>query len=147
MLQRNQIAQDPYLLSEHFDRPLRPIAEKAVRRWFNRDRLDEVLREAYEAYPDAELVYAIDIGGRQMSSNLHPDHTDRDAYWQDLSQRPIAVPLRALSDDNFRGAFVCDTYISQVTQHSCLTVMMGVRSDAALLGFIAIDFVVEEQSE
>lgn len=140
MLQPEKLDHDPASVSERFDRPLRPIVDKAVRCWFNRDRLDDVLADVLRAFPDCELVYAIDIGGRQMSSNLHPDHIDRDAYWQDLSGRPIAVPLGALSDHNFRGAFLCDTYISKVTHRSCVTVMTGVRSGTTLLGFIALDF-------
>lgn len=127
-------------LSQRFDKALRDAAQNAAPRWFNRTWLDEVLLPLLKQFPDCELVYAIDVGGRQMSSNLHQDRIDADAYWQDLSQRPIAMPLRALGSDAHGKAFVCDTYISKATNRSCLTVMFGVRSDSALLGFIALDF-------
>ena len=136
----SSLADHAGVLSDYFERPLRSIANRAMTVWFNRDRLDRVLEEVLVACDDCELVYAIDVGGRQMSSNVQPGGADRSAYWQDLSQRPIAVPLRVLSDDNFRGAFVCDAYISQVTRRPCATLMYGVRSEASLLGFIAADF-------
>lgn len=75
-----------------------------------------------------------------MSSNIQPDHLDTSAYWQDLSERPITIPLRTLSDTSFRSAFMCDAYVSRVTKRPCVTAMYGVRSESSLLGFIAVDF-------
>jgi hypothetical protein len=45
-----------------------------------------------------------------------------------------------LDNAAFRGALLCDVYISQVTQRDCVTVMQGVTSGSSLLGYIAADF-------
>ena len=126
-------------LCRQYDAPLRAIARRAVRVWFNRERLDQVLAETIEGCPHCELVYAIDASGRQISSNVQADAIDPAAYGQDLSRRPYAVRLTVLNNAAFRGAFLCDAYISQVNQRPCVTVMCGVTSGPTTLGYIAAD--------
>lgn len=128
-------------LSRHIDKPLRDIARRCVKSWFDRNGLDRLLSESLGLLAGCELIYAMDTGGRQISSNICRDSVDRDAYGQDLSRRPYVVSLSALNDAGFRGGFLCDTYISRVTQHPCITFMYRVRSGPALLGYIAADFL------
>jgi hypothetical protein len=137
---RETFEQEYEVLSQHFDAPLRVIARRSVRLWFNRERLDQLLAECIGVLKNCELVYAIGADGRQVSSNIRPNSIDPDAYGQDLSQRPYAVSLSVLNNAAFRGAFLCDAYTSQVTQRDCVTVMYGVTSGSALLGYIAADF-------
>jgi hypothetical protein len=122
------------------DAPLRRIARRSVRVWFNRERLDRVLSDSAGSCPHCDLLYAIDTDGRQVSSNIRGAHIDPAAYGQDLSRRPYAVSLAVLNNAAFLGAFLCDTYLSQVTQRPCVTVMYGVTSGQSVLGFIAADF-------
>jgi hypothetical protein len=44
-----------------------------------------------------------------------------------------------LSNAAFQRTFLCDVYISQVTQRPCVTVMRGVTWGTSTLGFIAAD--------
>ena len=132
--------QESDALATPFDRPLRDIARKSVKVWFNRGRLDRLLTEIITAFPDCELVYALDESGRQISSNINNADVDVSAYGQDLSRRPIAVPLSALNSVELRRAYLCDAYISQVTQRPCVTVMYTVSSGSSVLGYIAADF-------
>ncbi len=136
---RDSVNKDHEALCRHFDAPLRAIARRAVRVWFNRDRLDQVLSENIGACPDCDLIYAIDANGRQVSSNIQADAIDESAYGQDLSRRPYSVRLSVLNNPAFGGAFLCEPYISQVTQRPCVTVMCGVTSGSTTLGFIAAD--------
>jgi hypothetical protein len=136
---RNTEHKDHKALCASFDAPLRQIARRAVRVWFNHDRLDQVLAEHVPSCPFCELIYAIDAAGRQVSSNIHANHIDRSAYGQDLSRRPYSVSLAVLNNAAFGGAFVCDAYISQVTQSLCVTVMFGVTRGRTALGFVAAD--------
>lgn len=128
------------ILGQRYDAPLRLIARRSIRVWFNRERLDRVLLENAGICPHCELLYAIDGDGRQVSSNVRTGTIDPDAYGQDLSRRPYAVSLAVLNNAAFQGAFVCDTYLSQVTRRPCVTVMYGVTSGPSVLGFIAADF-------
>lgn len=127
-------------LSKRFDEPLRAIARRSVKVWFNCDRLDRELSAVIKIFPLCELVYAIDADGHQVSSNIFRDSIDRSAFGQDLSKRPIAVSLFALSNASQRGAFLCDAYISRVSRRPCLTVMYTVTSGPSTMGFIAADF-------
>jgi hypothetical protein len=121
------------------DPPLRTIARRALRVWFNRERLDRMLSEGISECPQCELIYAIDPDGRQLSSNVYASAIDEGAYGQDLSRRPYSVTLSVLNNAAYQGAFVCDTYISQVTLRPCMTVMCAVTSGPTVLGFVAAD--------
>lgn len=137
---RNRQTVDYDRLGAQLDAPLRLIARRSVRVWFNQDRLDQVLRDNVGICPHCELIYAIDSDGRQVSSNIRASHIDAAAFGQDLSRRPYAVSLAVLSNAAFQGAFACDTYLSQVTHRPCITVLYGVTSGQTVLGFIAADF-------
>lgn len=137
---RKYFEQDCDALSQRLGGQLRVIAGQSVRVWFNRDRLDMLLSGYVGVLTECELIYAIDIDGRQVSSNIHTNSIDVSAYGQDLSRRPYAVSLSVLNDAAFGGAFACKAYTSQVSQHSCVTVMHGVTSNSSLMGYIAADF-------
>lgn len=138
------LLEDQTALCALFDAPLRRIARRAVRVWFNRDRLDQVLSQTGSEPLQYDLIYAIDTDGRQVSSNIYRDSIDRSAYGQDLSRRPYSVTTSVLNNAAFKGAFLCDVYISQVTQRSCVTVMRGVTWGTSTLGFIAADLDVQQ---
>lgn len=132
--------QDYEELRRRFDSPLRAIARHAVKSWFNQSRLDRLLAERVDLLEGCDLIYAMNADGRQVSSNIHRDSIDSGAYGQDLSRRPYVVSLAALNKGSFHGGFVCDTYISRVTRHPCVTLMYRVSSGQSLLGYIAADF-------
>ena len=81
--------------------PLRTIARRAVRVWFNRQRLDALLSEVIRDCLQCDLIYAIDTDGRQVSSNIHEDAIDPGSYGQDLSHRPYLVTMPLLSNAAF----------------------------------------------
>jgi len=140
---RDSFVQDWEVLSQRLDGKLRVIAKQSLTVWFNRDRLDGLLAEYIGVLDDCELIYAIDVDGRQVSSNIHTNAIDIGAYGQDLSRRPYAVSLSVLNNAAFHGAFACKAYTSQVSLHPCVTVMYGVTSGSSLLGYIAADFYPE----
>lgn len=136
---RETVRHDNETLCDLFEAPMRALAKRAVRVWFNRSRLDRVLSEAEELRRASDLLYAIDTNGRQLSSNFHKDRIDYSAYGQDLSHRPYSVTTTVLNNAAFQGAFLCDAYISQITRRPCITLMCGVTSGPTTLGFIAAD--------
>ena len=137
---RGATRQDHESLSERFGGRLRVIAKQSVTYWFNQDRLDKLLAQYIGALEGCELLYAIDAGGRQVSSNVYPTSIDTSAYGQDLSQRPYSVSLSVLSNIARQGAFACDAYISHATARPCITLMYGVTSESSLMGLVAADF-------
>lgn len=136
---RETSIQEHEALSRYFDGQLRVVAKRSATVWFNRDRLDRLLGEYVGVLRNCELIYAIDAGGRQVSSNIHPDSIDVSAYGQDLSKRPYAVSLSMLNNVASHGAFECRTYVSKITQRPCVTVMYGVNAQSSLLGYITAD--------
>ncbi len=132
---------DPAAVCEWYEGALRALARRAVRVWFNRERLDKALAAALAADPRLgdELIYAIGADGRQVSSNISRGGIDRSAYGQDLSLRPYSIPPAVLHNTAFQGAFLCETYVSRLTQLPCATLIYGVTSAATALGFLAMD--------
>ncbi len=132
---------DRAAICQGYEGALRALARRAVRVWFNHQRLDEALAAALAADTrlDGELIYAIGADGRQVSSNVTPSGVDPGAYHQDLSTRPYSVPPAVLHNTAFQGAFLCETYISQLTQLPCATLLYGVTSGPTALGFLAMD--------
>ena len=136
---RDTVQQQHEALCAFFDTPLRVIARRAVRVWFNRERLDRVLADNIAICPGVDLLYAIDLNGRQVSSNIFADSVEHQAYGQNLSRRPYSISLSVLNNPAFAGAFLSDVYVSQVTGRPCVTVMYGVTCGPTALGFLAAD--------
>lgn len=127
-------------LADRFGGRMRVIARLAVTYWFSREKLDKLLAEYVSSLESCELIYAIDQGGRQVSSNIYPATIDERGYGQDLSQRPYVVNLSVLSSLARQEAFAYHEYVSKATGEPCYTVMYGVTTESELLGFIAADF-------
>lgn len=136
--------EDHEAIGRELEHRLRVIARQSVAVWFNRDRLDGLLASYIGVLDRCELLYAIDRGGRQVSSNIEADAIDVAAYGQDLSGRPYSVSLRVLQDPRKYGAFACRRYTSQITFQPCVTVMYAVSAGTTMLGYIAADVRVDE---
>lgn len=136
---RDTVQQVNAALCAHYEAPLRMLARRAVRVWFNRERLDQLLADTLQHRLRCDLLYAINSDGRQLSSNVCQDHTDRGAYGQYLSQRPYSVTTSVLNNAAYQGMFLGDAYVSQVTRRPCITLMCGVTCGPTTLGFIAAD--------
>ena len=136
------LEEDHEAIGREFEHRLRVVARQAVSVWFIRDRLDSLLASYIGVLDRCELLYAIDSGGRQVSSNIEADSINVAAYGQDLSNRPYSVSLRVLQDPRKSGAFACRRYTSQITLQPCVTVMYAVTAGSSLLGYIAADIRV-----
>ena len=143
---RDTLYQNSEALVTLYHAPTRALASRAVRVWFNRGRLDQLLCEDVTGFPECDMVYAIDSDGIQVSSNICEASIDRSAYGQDLSHRPYHITIPHLNNAAFREAFLCEVYISRLTQRPCVTVLRGVTIGLATLGFIAADLNVSALS-
>jgi hypothetical protein len=139
---RKTVYQNHVALVTLYHAPMRALASRAVRVWFNRGRLDQLFCEDIKDFPECDMLYAIDANGIQVSSNICEASIDRGAYGQDLSHRPYHVTIPNLNDAAFQEAFLCEVYISRLTQRPCVTVLRGVTVGPVTLGFIAADLNV-----
>lgn len=139
---RKTVYQNQEALVTLYNAPMRALASRAVRVWFNHARLDQLLCENITEFLECDMLYAIDANGIQVSSNICEASIDRNAYRQDLSHRPYHVTIPHLNDAAFQKAFLCEVYISHLTQSPCVTVLRGVTVGPATLGFIAADLDV-----
>ncbi len=129
------------LLRDYLHEPMVGLAAQCADVWGCRQSVDEILGNRVmqagqcAGMPSCELLYAVDIEGRQISSNISQEYWDGSAIGQDLSMRPY-FSTRGESD----RVSLSDIYISQTTRRSCLTAIYQVTEGDTHLGFIAADF-------
>lgn len=133
------------LLTVYLHEPMVGLAKQCAEVWGSRKSVDNVLGTRVvqaggcAGMPSCELLYAVDVEGRQISSNISRGHRDNSAVGQNLSSRPY------FSTDNTRGELsLSDVYISKVTRRSCLTAICRVVDNGIHKGFIAADFRLSE---
>jgi hypothetical protein len=95
-------------LSEHFSGRLRVIAKLSVTYWFNHDKLDKLLAQYIGSLEGCELIYAIDQGGRQVSSNIYPAKIDDSGY---------ATEIMFTDHGTIIIEFLCVTIVWFTTDH------------------------------
>ncbi len=135
------ILQRKELLRGYLHEPMLLLAEQCAEVWGSTESVDMVLGTRVlqagqcSGMPSCELLYAVDIEGRQVSSNISQDQSDSSVVGQDLSKRPYFSTKDA---DN--TVSLSDVYISKATRRSCLTAVCRVVSDNRQQGFIVADF-------
>jgi hypothetical protein len=115
---------------------LRSVAAACTGHWHDREALDAWLQQQFAGICCCQLLYVIDMQGRQRSSNVSRAGIDAQACGQNLSGRPY---LSGYSQA--RNFILSDVYISRFDRRSCVTALHGVRNPAGeLLGYLAADF-------
>lgn len=110
--------------------------------WANPDELTRTLQQDLRKLPHCQLLYAIDISGKQVSANISRPQIDNTWRGQDLSARPY---LRG--NLPFRGMTLSAAYLSQRSLQPCITAVQAVHYQDTLLGFIAADFHIKDLPE
>jgi len=142
----NSISQRKARLFDYLKGSMQNVVEHGVDVWTEQQKLDATLQHCFNSHPvlkRANLMYAIDAKGVQLSSNIYRDHIDESGYGQSLSSRPYF--LNELPEQGIRLSSV---YIDKLDGHSCISVVKAVRelsnedSDelGKLLGYIVADF-------
>lgn len=119
--------------------PLRQLADICACHWQQPSVIDGRLKEFLEQKTDhrCRLLYAIDINGRQYSSNISDDGIDDTIVGQDLTHRPY---LENLVEQRESSVILSDVYIDKKTHKPCITAMHRIERDGDIIGFIAADF-------
>jgi len=127
-------------LVEH---PLERLAERCAEVWMDADALDKIFLEAHKDIPFAHLLFALNIDGIQVSSNVEPGG-EADESWRGLDQSNRPYLMKNLP---YRGVILSSVYISLRTHKQCITVLHAVNKDEKLLGFICADFSMADIPE
>lgn len=122
--------------------PLQELADLCAPSWHDRALLDDALWCYLRSKVNhrCRMLYAIDLDGRQLSSNISADETDDSNIGQDLSDRPY-LGLVEQMQDNFALSTV---YLDKRRRRPCITALQRVLSNGETLGYIAADFSLKE---
>jgi hypothetical protein len=124
------------------DKPLEELAERCARVWPDADALDAVLVEGHNYIPYTHLLFALNIDGIQLSSNVGAHEIDTGWRNRDQSTRPYLM-----KNLPYRGVMLSSVYLSLRTFKQCITALHAVTRDGELLGFVAADFSVSDLPE
>ena len=133
-------------LFDYLKDSMQNVVEHGIEVWEDREKLDATLQHCFDSHPvlkRANLLYAINANGKQVSSRIYPDHVEEGAYGQDLSDRPYF-----LSELPQQGIRLSPVYVNKLDGQSCISVVKAVREVAKddsrelgrLLGYIVADF-------
>ena len=126
-------------LAEAIELPLKEIATALSSVWPNIEQEDELLLKQQKTVPHCDLLYTLDVNGRQISSNINLHGADPSMRGQDLSQRSFfnaSLP--------YRGMTLSKVYLSDRSLQSCITAIHAISQDDKLLGFLAADFNISD---
>ncbi|HEB85417.1 MAG TPA: hypothetical protein ENI68_00125 [Gammaproteobacteria bacterium] len=119
--------------------PMAELARACVTDWNDSDKLDILLQKNIPLLPHCHLIYAVDMQGRLISSNINADNVDISWRGTDLSDRPYLKTSLP-----YQGYTISQVYVSRQTLKFCISVMHPVRDGMTVSGFIAADFDVED---
>ncbi len=132
---KESIYQQREMLGRMLHEPLAQIAKKCIPAWGDRDKLDQVLLDAFPKIPHCTYLYVLDAQGVQICDNigrtgLLPEHFGRDRSQRPYMQEPIPP----------WGFLLSDAYISLVANRPSLTALQVVEAENTLLGYLGADF-------
>jgi len=132
---QESIAHQREALSGLLQEPMRQLAANCSREWGDRNRLNELLRDALKNLPYCKHLYALDTHALQISDNVSHEGL-QEGFGRDRSNRPYledVTPGDALQLSN--------AYISLRERRPSLTALQIVRDAAGnVLGYIGAYF-------
>mgnify|MGYP001194491257 CR=1 FL=1 len=136
---KESVSQKKKLLAGLLKAPMEQLGQHGPALWHDADELSRVLQASLCKLPHCQLLYAIDINGRQLSPNISRHGVDNTWRGQDLSARPYLQ-----GNLPFKGLVLSAAYLSQRSMQPCITAVQAVRDGERLLGFIAADFHIKD---
>lgn len=133
---QESIAQQRSELTDTMRFPMGALAKAAADHWSDRERLEEILLDAFPHIPHCKYLYAIDSMGIQITSNISQEGLIESDFGRERSSRPYMQQLTPGTE-----YLLSEAYISLRVQRPSLTVMQTVRDgEGALLGYLGADF-------
>lgn len=102
--------------------------------------LDAMLQRGLLGLPHCQLLYVVDTGFRQRSSNVGLSGLEPAWRGQDLAGRPYLEGLVP-----YRGLVLSPVYLSNRSLDPCITAVYAIQdAQGLLLGFLVADFPVKD---
>lgn len=125
-------------LAQAIEAPLALTATALSEVWPDSGQIDQILVRDLGSVTSCHLLYALDINGTQLSSNVDGGV---DSSWrgQDLSARPFfntSLP--------YKGMMLSSAYLSNRSLKTCISAIYAISRDDTLLGFLVADFNVTD---
>lgn len=136
---KESVSQKKKFLASLLKAPMEQLGQHAPAPWYDSEALSRLLQASLCKLPHCQLLYAIDISGRQISPNISRHGIDNTWRGQDLSTRPYLQ-----GNLPFKGLVLSAAYLSQRSMQPCITAVQAVREDGRLLGFVAADFHIKD---
>ena len=158
------VVQQREMLIKALYSPLRALGNTCARIWNSRARLEAALGEAFPSVPYCKFLYALDMNGVQITSNMSRDGLIAEHFGRDRSDRPYMREALFERDTLANGRvqhyqqwpdigegvqavdfLLCAAYISLRALRPSLTAVQLVRdADGTVLGFIGADFALRD---
>lgn len=126
-------------LADSVDSPLSDTADALGPLWGDIPGINNLLLMQKKTVPHCQLLYVIDVNGRQISANINHEGIDDTWCGQDLSGRPFfntSLP--------YRGMILSRAYLSDRSLQSTITALHAINLGDQLLGFLAADFNISD---
>lgn len=134
-----EVSEKKRYLSELLAAPAAAVARECGSAMKRAEQLDSCLLQALQRIPYCSMLYVTDCDYRQRSSNVSSSGAAPEYRGQDLSERPYlqaTVPLK--------GLVLSNSYRNSRTGRSCITLVQAIDHHDELLGFLMIDFNLDE---
>ncbi|MEZ5536840.1 MAG: hypothetical protein R3F02_14605 [Thiolinea sp.] len=129
------------MLSEVLSDALAKVTDDLPALMSDADRLDERLREIFEALDYCKYVYVLDDNGIQVSSNINRYGADEEMRGRDRSTRPYMQHMH----DASINCHLSEAYISRNKKRPSLTAVKTLRNaQGERVGFMGVDFDLRE---
>lgn len=136
---QQSIARQRDALTIFLKAPLSELASACAQQWENNAALEDVLRAGLAALPYCNHLYAMDLNGIQLTTQVSPGGDDRQNIGLDRSRRPYMNNLLPLSD-----FILSEAYIGEYKKRPSITAVQMVKCDGQPVGFLGAHFDLRE---
>jgi len=115
--------------------PMHRAATRVSPVWSDREALDRELHSSIRKVPYVSYLYALDLQGRQVSSNASAEGLVAEDFGRDRSERPYMKHL-----DPEMDMVLSEAYISLRANRPSVTAIQKVWHDHQHIGYLGADF-------
>lgn len=132
-------SQKKRLLSRYIKIPMIKLAYRCANDWGNPEKITKLLHQYFETIPNCQLLYCLDVTGKQFSGSVARDGSDMSLLGKERKDSPYFQGLLP-----YKGMALSAIYLSATDHQPCITALFAVKQGYDLLGFVAADFHIDE---
>ncbi len=139
MWYKESISQKKRYLASYLKSPIARLADECAVTWQNPEALSGIIRNHYPEIPHCQAIYCFDPDGLQITPDVSRNNLDYRNLEADISYRPYFSDLMP-----YTGLVLSAVYGKEITNAPCITAVQAVRRENQLLGFLAVDFHIND---